>query len=312
MKSSSPILVVKNLTKRFGDAKKSYVAVSDISFSVHSSEIVGLLGPNGAGKTTTIQMLLGLTTPTQGSIEYFGMPFITHRQECLQRINTTSGYARLPWKLSVFENLDVYGHLYSVPDHRKKIFDLCERFSATNLLKKQFQDLSAGQMTRILLIKAFLNDPEILLLDEPTASLDPDIAEQVREFILEERKKRNISVLITSHNMGEVEQMCDRVIFLHKGQIFANDTPRALARRNSHSELSLMVPDGMKRVKALIKEAKYLSVEKNRFITITLPEADIALFLTKVSAQNIHYDEIEIVRPSLEDFFLSVSHGRKV
>ena len=297
------VLNVEHLTKKFDDI----FAVDDISFAVKEGEIVGLLGPNGAGKTTTIQMLLGLMTPTSGQISFFGKPLATHREEILQRINASSGYARLPWRLTVFENLQVYGHLYSVRNHKEKIHELAKRFEAEDLLPKKFQDLSAGQMTRVLLIKAFINDPELVLLDEPTASLDPDIAAKIREYILEERKKRKMTILITSHNMGEVEEMCDRVIFLNHGKIYAVDTPRGLARRNRDSEVSLMVKDGLKRLIAITRERGFRFNEKRRFITITLPEVAIAEYLTEAGKRGIEYDEIEIVRPSLEDFFLSVS-----
>lgn len=317
-----PILEVKHLTKTFptssrltglrGASSSGFTAVNDISFSVKEGEIVGLLGPNGAGKTTTIQMLLGLTTPTSGSIQYFGMSLDTHREEILQRVNASSGYTRMPWRLSVWENLIVYGHLYAVRNHKDKIRDIAHRFEADELLKKRYFDLSAGQMTRVALIKAFINDPEIVLLDEPTASLDPDIAEKIRVFILTERKKRNLAILITSHNMAEVEEMCDRVVFLNHGKIYAIDTPRGLARRNKESKLNLMVKDGLKRIMKLSKEYGYTYVQKNRFITITLPENTIAQYLTEAGKRGVEYDDIEIVRPSLEDFFLSVAGGKSV
>jgi len=302
------VLEVSGLTKKFGE----FIAVNNISFSVREGEIVGLLGPNGAGKTTTIQMLLNVMLPTSGTISYFGKSLFTHREEILQRINSSSGYARLPWRLSAWENLDVYGYLYRVPNHRKKIKDLARRFDATDLLPILFQDLSAGQMTRIMLIKAFLNDPEVLLLDEPTASLDPDIAENIRDYILGERKKRNMTILVTSHNMAEVEEMCDRVIFLDHGKIFAIDTPQGLARRSSTSKLELMIEDGLKRLIEMAKKERYPYIEKNRFITITIPEEKIASFLTAIGRCGVVFTEIEIVRPSLEDFFLSVIHRRRV
>jgi len=299
------ILSVRNLTKKFG----KFTAVDDISFSAREGEIVGLLGPNGAGKTTTIQMLLSLMTPTAGSIDVFGMSLFTHREEILQRVNTSSGYARLPWRLKVWENLDVYAHLYGVPHPKQKIEKLAAQFDATDLLPEKFQDLSAGQMTRVLLIKSLLNDPELLLLDEPTASLDPDIAEKIREYILGERKRRGLSILITSHNMTEVEEMCDRVVFLNHGKIFAVDTPSGLAKRNTQAEVSLMVKDGLKRLIERVQKEKFTYVEKNRFITISLPESSIAPFLMDVGTLGVAYDEIDINRPSLEDFFLSASKG---
>ena len=228
------ILHVDHLVKKFG----TFAAVDDISFSVKEGEILGLLGPNGAGKTTTIQMLLSLMIPTSGAISFFGMSLFTYREEILQRVNTSSGYARLPWRLKVWENLDVYAHLYGVVHPKQKIEALAAQFDATDLLPEKFQDLSAGQMTRVLLIKSLLNDPELLLLDEPTASLDPDIAEKIRAYVMGERKRRGLSILITSHNMTEVEEMCDRVVFLNRGKVLAVDTPEGLAKRNTQAEVS--------------------------------------------------------------------------
>lgn len=299
------ILEVKDLTKRFGN----FTAVHHISFSIKEGEIMGLLGPNGAGKTTTIQMLLSLMIPTSGTITFFQKSLYTHREEILQRVNSSSGYARLPWRLTVWENLNVYAHLYHVVNPKEKIASLAQRFEAAEFLHHMFRDLSAGQMTRALLIKAFLNDPALLLLDEPTASLDPDIAEKIREYILEERQKRGLSILITSHNMTEVEEMCDRVVFLNHGKVLAVDTPEGLAKRNTQAEVSLMVKDGLKRLIERLKKEKYVYEEKNRFITVALPEGQIAFFLTEIGKQGIEYDEIEIKRPSLEDFFLSASKG---
>ncbi|MBI4157972.1 ABC transporter ATP-binding protein [Candidatus Woesebacteria bacterium] len=297
------VLSVKNLTKKFG----GFTAVNNVSFDVKEGEIVGLLGPNGAGKTTTIQMLLGVTEPTRGEVRYFGKALSRNREETLQRINHTSGYSRLPWRLSIKENLIVYAHLYEVEGYKEKIREVMERFELSSLADQKYQSLSAGQKTRVSLAKAFINDPEILLLDEPTASLDPDIAEKTREYLLSESKKRKLAILITSHNMQEVEEMCDRVVFLNHGKVFAIDTPEGLAGRNTQSKLQLMVKDGLKRIIASTKEWGYSYEEKNRFITITLPEKDIALFLTELGTLGVSYNEIEIVRPALEDFFLSVS-----
>jgi ABC-2 type transport system ATP-binding protein len=294
------ILEVSNLTKKF----KNVIAVSNISFSVGEGEIIGLLGPNGAGKTTTIQMLLGLMNPTSGEISYFGQDLHRHRQEILQKINYSSAYAKLPWRLTVWENLHVYAWLYQIQDKKKKIMELCDRFEATSLLKMQFKDLSAGQITRVLLVKAFLNDPEMVLLDEPTASLDPDIADKIRQYILEERERRKLTILITSHNMGEVEELCDRVIFLSHGKILAIDTPEGLARRNKDCYLELMVIDGLKRLIEIALKNNLKFVEKKRFITITLKEEMMAQFLTEIGKKGVEFSEIEIIRPNLEDFFL--------
>ena len=284
----APVLEVSNLTKIFKTSNNGeFVAVDDISFSVGEGEIVGLLGPNGAGKTTTIQMLLGLTSTTKGEVSYFGTSLFTHKTEILKRINFSSGYSLLPWRLMVWESLDVFGWFYEIPHHRQKIAQLAHTFEAEDLLGKKFQDLSAGQKTRILLIKAFMNDPEILLLDEPTASLDPDIAAKIRSYIVLQRQQRNMALLITSHNMGEVEELCDRVVFLNHGKVYAVDTPEGLARRNKTSQLQLMVVDGLKRLIELVQKQTFSYTESKRFITITLPEDRIAQFLTEIGKKGI-------------------------
>ena len=307
---SQNLLQVSNLTKKFGPPAGGFIAVNDISFVVGEGEIVGFLGPNGAGKTTTIQMLLGLMMPTEGEINFFGKSLNSHRQEILQKINYSSAYAELPWRLTVWENLNFYAWLYQVSNKKEKILSLCDQFEVLPLLNKQLRDLSAGQKTRVLLTKTFLNDPKMILLDEPTASLDPDIADKIRRYILNERKIRNLSILITSHNMSEVEELCDRVIFLNHGKIIAVDTPQGLAKRNKNSRLELMIVDGLKRLIEMIYVKKYQFTEKNRFVNITLPEAQIAQFLTDIGKRGVEFSEIEIVRPNLEDFFLSVSKDK--
>lgn len=219
------VLQVKNLTKKFGQ----FMAVDKISFELKKGEILGLLGPNGAGKTTTIQMLLGTLTPTDGEIVYFGKDFFKHRSEVLQEVNYASAYSHLPWRLTVEENLQVYARMYGVENRRRRIDRLLTEFGVSELRRKTVDSLSAGQKTRVMLCKAFINYPRLILLDEPTASLDPDIAAKVRQFLLAQQREYQVSMLFTSHNMAEVSEVCDRVIFLKQGQIVACDTPEKLA-----------------------------------------------------------------------------------
>ncbi len=184
------VLEVKDLQKTYFEYKwknyrltKKYThAVAGISFSLKKGEILGVLGPNGAGKTTTIQMLLGTLIPSSGRISYFGKPFDGNDPTILKRINYSSAYIELPWRLSVAENLDIYGRIYEVKDRGARIDLLLKRFGIYDLKYRNMRALSAGQMTRVILVKAFLNSPEIILLDEPTASLDPEIAKQIRLF----------------------------------------------------------------------------------------------------------------------------------
>ena len=208
-----------------------------LSFTVARGEIFGLLGPNGAGKTTTIQLLLGLTTPTAGEIRVLGLPLLENRREILQRCNFSSAYVSLPSNLTVRENLEVFARLYGVPDRRRRIAEVLELFEISDTLKRLTGALSSGQATRLNLCKAFLNDPEVLFLDEPTASLDPDIAEKVRVTLQRIQRERSVTMLYTSHNMREVEILCDRVLFLSRGKIVLQGDPKTLTREHGAATL---------------------------------------------------------------------------
>jgi ABC-2 type transport system ATP-binding protein len=215
------LIQIDRLTKIFG----KFIAVNDVSFEVRPGEIVGLLGPNGAGKTTTIHMILGLISPTSGEVRIFGQRFEEHRQEILEQMNFTSPYVAFPVRLTVFENLMVFARMYDLRDPRGKIAELAKMFGIEGLVKKPMSRLSSGEATRVGLCKAFMNDPKLLLLDEPTAYLDPQIASQVKEILLEMQRERGTTILYTSHNMAEVEKMCSRIIFLSRGRVLASGTP---------------------------------------------------------------------------------------
>ena len=218
------VVSVKNLAKHFDKA----VAVEDVSFEIQKGEFVGLLGQNGAGKSTTIQILLGLITPTSGEISIFGLNPWKERVKVLERTNFSSAYVAMPPNLQVRENLEVFARLYGVKDRSKKINSLLQLFGVDHLAKKMTGALSSGESTRVNLCKALVNDPELLLLDEPTASLDPDIADKVRQLLRDIQKERGLTVVYTSHNMTDVEELCQRVLFLHKGKIIAQGTPQEI------------------------------------------------------------------------------------
>ncbi len=230
---SEAIVQVEHLRKEFDGT----VAVADVSFAVTRGEIVGVLGPNGAGKTTTIQVLLGLTTPTSGTVRVFGQDLEKHRVDILQRCNFSSAYTGLPSNLKVWENLLIFSKIYGVSGHRQKIHDLLELFEIDHLRKKITGHLSSGESTRVNLCKSLLNDPELLMLDEPTASLDPDIADKVRKLLRRIQREKGITMVYTSHNMRDVEEVCDRVLFLHKGRIIAEGTPQQVKDKFNQKSL---------------------------------------------------------------------------
>lgn len=229
----SPVLEVRNLTKTFGD----FTAVNGISFALQPGEILGVLGPNGAGKTTTMHMLLGLITPTSGTISMFGMDLETHREAILQQVNFSSTYMSMPQSLTVEENLWVVARLYGLPDVQRKIDDIVKKLEMGEFRHKVTRKLSSGQMTRLTLAKAFLTEPKILFLDEPTASLDPDIAHKIRALLKDEQRASGLSVLYTSHNMREMEEMSDRIIFLQKGNLVAEGTAAQIVSRFGQTDL---------------------------------------------------------------------------
>lgn len=218
---SEPVLLVENLRRVFGEK----AAVEDLSFSVSKGEVVGLLGANGAGKTTAISIILGLMTPTSGRVRLFGMDPFKNRIAVLKRTNFASAYTDLPGNLYVWQNLKVFAGIYRVKEAERKIDSLLEMLEISHLKKRVTGHLSAGESTRLHLCKALLNDPELLMLDEPTASLDPDIADKVRKLLKRIQQERGIAVLYTSHNMRDIEEVCDRVLFMHQGRVVTEGSP---------------------------------------------------------------------------------------
>jgi len=221
------------VSKSFGTVK----AVDDISFEVAAGSTTALLGGNGAGKTTTLSMLLGLLIPSSGTITVLGEDMARHRYRVLPRLNFSSPYVDLPHRLSVRENLTVYGHLYGVPRLKHRIAELIDELELGEFIDRQSGKLSAGQKTRVALAKALLNHPALLLLDEPTASLDPDTADWVRGYFQSYRDRTGATILLASHNMTEVERMCDQVLIMKQGRIVDRGSPAALIDRYGRDTL---------------------------------------------------------------------------
>ena len=228
-----PILQARSLTKRF----KDITAVDNLDLEVSPGEVIGLLGVNGAGKTTVMNMILGLTIPNEGSIHVFGNDLQHHRREILTRTNFCTTYANHPSNLKVWQNLRVFAGLYGVANPSEKIEELLEMLGIHHLRNSITGRLSAGEGTRVNLAKALLNDPELLLLDEPTASLDPDIADKVRKLVRRLQTERSPALLYTTHHMRDIEEVCDRILFLHQGRILASGTAEEIKQRFEGKDL---------------------------------------------------------------------------
>ncbi|MEK9647283.1 MAG: ABC transporter ATP-binding protein [Alphaproteobacteria bacterium] len=230
---SDAAIRVDRLAKHFDDI----VAVDSISFDVAHGAVVALLGGNGAGKTTTISMLLGLLVPTSGALEVLGVDMLRHRYAVLPQLNFSSPYVDLPKRLTSRENLRVYATLYGLKNARARIAEIASDLAIEKFLDRPYGELSSGQKTRVSLAKSLLNEPTLLLLDEPTASLDPDTADWIRTYLKAYQQERNATILLASHNMTEVERLCDDVLMMKEGRIVDHDSPRGLIARYGRQNL---------------------------------------------------------------------------
>ena len=226
-------LEIINLSKTYNTKD----AVKNISFKLEQNKIIGILGPNGCGKTTTIGMILGLLKPTTGKVLINGIEIESHRVDLLNELNFISPYIELPKKLTVKQNLEVYGRLYDVKKLKAKIEYLCEKLRLNEFLNKITGELSSGQKNRVSLAKSIINDPTVLLLDEPTASLDPETGDFVRNFLEEYQKEKKTSILLASHNMSEVERLCSSVLMMNKGSIIDQGTPNELINKHGRKNM---------------------------------------------------------------------------
>ena len=212
-------------------------AVKEVSFKVNQNEIIGILGPNGCGKTTTIGMILGLLKPSKGKVLINGVEIENQRVDLLNQLNFISPYIELPKKLTVRQNLEVYGRLYDVNKHKEKIEYLCEKLRLYEFIDKLTGELSSGQKNRVSLAKSIINNPKVLLLDEPTASLDPETGDFVRSFLEEYQQENKTSILLASHNMAEVERLCSSVLMMNKGSIIDEGSPEELIKKHGRKNM---------------------------------------------------------------------------
>jgi ABC-2 type transport system ATP-binding protein len=228
-----PAIEAADLTKHYGDS----IAVDGISFAIAEGSVTGLLGGNGAGKTTTIGMVLGLITPSSGRVRAFGADMQIEPYRALHRMNFESPYVDLPHRLTVRQNLTVFGMLYGIPDIQGQIARLAHDLDLSEFIDRQTGKISAGQKTRVALAKALINEPDLLVLDEPTASLDPDTADWIRGHLERFQKRRKATILLASHNMNEVERLCDRVLMMKRGRIVDDGSPKQLLARYGRQNL---------------------------------------------------------------------------
>ena len=212
-------------------------AVKEVSFKVNQNEIIGILGPNGCGKTTTIGMILGLLKPSKGKVLINGVEIENQRVDLLNQLNFISPYIELPKKLTVRQNLEVYGRLYDVNKHKERIEYLCEKLRLYEFIDKLTGELSSGQKNRVSLAKSIINNPKVLLLDEPTASLDPETGDFVRSFLEEYQQENKTSILLASHNMAEVERLCSSVLMMNKGSIIDEGSPEELIKKHGRKNM---------------------------------------------------------------------------
>jgi ABC-2 type transport system ATP-binding protein len=302
------VLAVSELTKVYR-GRKPVTAVDHISFELRQGEILGLLGPNGAGKTTTIQMLLSTLKPTSGRIEYFGRLLAEDRESILAQVGYASAYSKLPLHLAIEENLDVFGRLYGMAPgtRRERTKELLTRFGVWELRRRTMSGLSAGQTTRVMLAKAFLARPRIALLDEPTASLDPDIAHEVRDFVREQRDAAGVSILYTSHNMDEVAEICDRVLFLDGGKIASVGTPEELAASAAATRIRFTVTQGNDDLLRSAEEWGLSASVEGESVEVEIDEHHVAEFLQDLAEKGIRYSGISLFKPTLEDYFIMLA-----
>ena len=230
---NKPVIEINNLNKQY----RNTLAVKNINFKIYKGTIIGLLGPNGCGKSTTIGMMLGLIKPTSGTVVINGQNIENNRTSLLEKMNFISPYIELPKKLTVEENLKVYGRLYGVKNLEGKISEIMEKLNLTEFKKRKTGELSSGQKNRVSLAKALVNDPEILLLDEPTASLDPDVGDNIRTFIEDFASKKGATILLASHNMNEVERLCHEVMMMKNGEIIDKGKSSDLINKHGRKNL---------------------------------------------------------------------------
>jgi ABC-2 type transport system ATP-binding protein len=309
------IVDVENLTREFAQGKSKTIALRDLTMDVEDGEVFGLLGPNGAGKTTLVNILGGVLTPSSGKARIFGLDVERQMNKIIDRINICSGETQFHWALKGRQILNFYGRVYGLTqtEREKRIAYLSERFEAKDLLDKKFGWYSSGQKMRLILCKALLNEPEFLMMDEPTLRLDPDIAKKTRELVTEINKEQGVTILLASHYMAEVEQLCHRIAFLHKGRLIDIgdiDKVKSLHFSTYSVRVKLRRTGGLDAAK--LGDAGFILEPEEGVITKQLTEeGELAGIIEGLIHGGYDILDIRTVRPSLEDYFLKMVEGRE-
>jgi ABC-type multidrug transport system ATPase subunit len=306
-----PIVEIKNVVRTFVSGKETINALNDVSFDVGKGEIFGLLGPNGAGKTTLVNILGGVLTPTTGTASIFGYDVKTQMNEIVGRVNVCSGDTSFHWGIKTRQLLNFYGRVYGLDSNERKerIDYLTKKFEITDLMDKKFGIFSSGQKMRLILCKSLMNSPEFLMMDEPTLRLDPDIAKKTRETVLEINKDLGTTILLTSHYMNEVEQLCGRIGFLYKGCLVDMGTIeklKALRFSSYRVKMKLRMPSDLDALKA----DGFVVDENSGIISKELVEEDeLAGILDMLIRRGYRVLDVKTQRPTLEDYFLKMAGG---
>lgn len=303
-----PLLEIRDLRKTY----KAVEALKSLSLDIERGEFFGLLGPNGAGKSTTINILLGLILADSGSIRIFDQDFATQHTAIRRRMNVAAAFTSLSGVLTVRENLKVYGNIYGVRNLTAKIDELLERFEISDLANQKLHYLSSGQHTRVTLCKGLINDPELLLLDECTVGLDPDIAEKTRRALQQIQREQRTTVIFTSHNMNEVEALCGRIAFLSKGEILRIDTAERIKHLIPHQIFAIRFLPGtdltVLRNLENLPTAEQAGDTTLRFV-LDDSERQLDALLRRLTQAGGHITDVQMTKPTLEDVFIKVARG---
>lgn len=305
---------VKNLRKVFKTGKTEFEAVKGISFNVKPGEILGLLGPNGAGKSTTINMLTGLLASDGGEIKIFGLDPEKNWEQVKNRMNVATAYEKLSGNLTVRQNLMIYAGIYGVKNRKEKIAKLSKMFGLENLMDRLSNKLSSGENTRLVLAKSLLNDPEVIFMDECTVGLDPDMAEKTRQIIKEYNEKTNCSIIFTSHYMYEVEELCDRIVFLKEGKVISIGTPDDIKKSMTNETIEFNVSKNRPKLFGILNSHKirWTILEGNMIrFDIDTDKHNLQDILNAITNSDIEFGNLHIYKPTLDDFFIKIARTKK-